>query len=205
MRYRLRLWCTFRCCVYCTGDARFCVSTWLVAHFGCAVCLWSWWGKCVYCQCVMMFYVADGSLWDARFCVSTFGWKRGCGVEGMMLWRRTLSLSCPYAVFIVPIWRFARSSCYPFLKWDVFLYAMPKRLRSSDICGFCLTYIYVWCFEFNISFSLLQLSAPRQCLSGKPVLRHLCGEKRVGRVRKRLFRVAETVFWGCVRGFVAVW
>ena len=98
MRYRLRLWCAFRCCVYCTGDARFCVSTWLVAHFGCAVCLWPWWGKCVYCQCVMMFYVADGSLWDARFCVSTLGWKRGCGVEGMMLWRRMLSLSCPYDV-----------------------------------------------------------------------------------------------------------
>ena len=57
---------------------------------------------------------------------------------------------------------------------------MPKRLRSADICGFCLTYIYVWCFEFNISFSILQLSAPLQCLSGKPVLRHLCGEKTGG-------------------------
>ena len=111
-----------------------------------------------------------------------------------MLWRRMLSLSCLYDVFIVPICRFAWSSCYPFLKWDAFLYAMPKCLRSADICGFYLTYIYVWCFEFNISFSLLQLSAPRQCLSGKPVLRHLCGEKRVGKVRKRLFRVTGTAF-----------
>ena len=91
------LWC-FYVANGSLWDARFCVSTWLVAHFGCAVCLWSWWGKCVYCQCVMMFYVADGSLWDARFCVSTLGWKRGCGVEGMMLWRRMLSLSCPYDV-----------------------------------------------------------------------------------------------------------
>ena len=116
-----------------------------------------------------------------------FGMKAG-------LWRGGDDVMAADAVFIVPICRFARSSCYPFLKWDVFLYAMPKRLRSADICGFCLTYIYVWCFEFNISFSLLQLSAPRQCQSGKPVLRHLCGEKRVGRVRKRLFRVAETAF-----------
>lgn len=71
---------------------------------------------------------------------------------------------------------------------------MPKRLRSADICGFCLTYIYVWCFEFNISFSLLQLSAPRECQSGKPVYVICVVKKRVGKVRKRLFRVTGTAF-----------
>ena len=113
--------------------------------------------------------------------------KAGRGVEGE-------DVMAADAVFIVPICRFAWSSCYPFLKWDAFLYAMPKCLRSADIRDFCLTYIYALCFEFNISFSLLQLSEPRQCQSGKPVLRRLCGEKRVGKVRKRLFRVAETAF-----------
>ena len=55
-----------------------------------------------------------------------------------------------------------------------------KTSAERGYMRFCLTYIYVWCFEFNISFSLLQLSAPLQCLSGKPVLRHLCGEKTGG-------------------------
>lgn len=71
---------------------------------------------------------------------------------------------------------------------------MPKRLRSADICGFCLTYIYVWCFEFNISFSLLQLSHLDNVCPESLFYVICVVKKRVGKVRKRLFRVTGTAF-----------